>query len=367
MIVDRTEQEAAAYSEGGDFARAPTAADTARSGRRQPRPATSAVRVGNTTGLESVVRERPRSIDRVFGGRPLPARLKGAVIALGNFDGFHLGHRAVAERTIELARSRGVPAIIATFDPHPKRLFKADATSFRLTSLDQRQRLFARTGVDAMMVFEFNRALANVTPEQFVNEWLRDASGVVTGENFAFGRARAGTVELLAELGVRRGMTHDVVRAVSRDGEIISSSRIRAAIQLGDCVTAAALLTRPYAIAGELRPGVRMDPGLPLLDASLRLGDYLRPRRGVYAVKVHLPGGRVLTGSAFQESAADQGPEQLLELFLVDLDEADLGEPIVVELVAHLHDAHETYDLPELRKRIELDRRQARELVSSAH
>lgn len=307
----------------------------------------------------------PKPIDRVFGGRPLPLHLRDAVIALGNFDGFHLGHQAVAAETVKLAQSRGVPAIVATFDPHPKRLFKADATSFRLTSLDQRQSLFAHDGIDAMMVFEFNRALANVTPEQFVNEWLRDASGIVTGDSFVFGRGRAGSVALLVELGKKRGLTHTAVGPVSQDGEVISSSRVRAAIQQGDCTTATRLLSRPHTIAGELRPGVRMDPGLPLLDASIRLGDYLRPRRGVYAVRALLPDNRVLSGSAFQESALDEGVEQLLELFLVDLQETDLGKPILVEVIAHLHDAHEIYDLPELRKRIELDRDQARELVSA--
>ena len=290
------------------------------------------------------------------------------MIALGNFDGFHIGHQAVAGYAIKLARERGQRAIVATFDPHPKRLFKPDATSFRLTSLDQREVLFGRHGVDAMMVFEFTRALANVTPDDFVSDWLGDASGIVVGANFAFGRARAGKVERLAALGAMRGITVDTVAPVTQDGEIISSSRIRAALQKGDCAAAMHLLTRPYTINGELRPGVRMDPGLPLLDASIRLGDYLRARRGVYAVRARLPGERVLDGSAYLESASDEGAGQLLELFLMDVKEADLGKPISVELIAHLHDAHETYDMPELRKRIELDRNQARELVSrSSH
>ncbi len=308
----------------------------------------------------------PPRIERVFGGRPLPPHLRGAVIALGNFDGFHLGHQAVAACAIELARTRGVPAILATFDPHPKRLFKPDATSFRLTSLDQRQQLFVAGGVDAMMVFEFNRALANVTAEEFVGDWLRDAGGVVTGANFIFGQGRGGDVGLLAGLARRRGLAHVAVPAVTRQGTTISSSLIRAAIQAGDCATAATLLTRPYTLCGELRLGIRMDPGLPLLDASIRLGDYLRPRRGVYAVRAHLPNGRTLVGSAYQESGADEGGEQLLELFLIDVAERDLGQPIAVELVAHLHDALETYDTPELRKRIELDRNQARELVAAS-
>lgn len=296
----------------------------------------------------------------------MPQHLLGAVIALGNFDGFHLGHQAVAACAIELARTRGVPAIIATFDPHPKRLFKPDATSFRLTSLDQRQQLFGAGGVDAMMVFEFNRALASVSAKKFVSDWLRDAGGVVTGANFFFGQGRGGDVDLLADLGRKRGLVHIAVPAVTREGKTISSSLIRAAIQVGDCATAAAMLTRPYTIRGELRPGIRMDPGLPLLDASIRLADYLRPRRGVYAVRAHLPNGRTLIGSAYQESGADEGGEQLLEMFLIDVAEQDLGHPIAVEFIAHLHDALETYDTSGLRKRIELDRDQARELVDKA-
>lgn len=329
--------------------------------RSAPGPAVNAA-VGDP------VRQQPASIGRpihlVFGGRPLPPNLRGAVIALGNFDGFHLGHQAVAAHTMAVARARGVAAIVATFDPHPKRLFKPDATPFRLTTLAQRQQLLGQFGVDALMVFEFTRALANVTAQDFVSDWLRDAGGIVTGDSFAFGRGRAGDIGLLAALGAERGLSFDAIGPVVGDDAIISSTRIRAALQNGDCQTAARLLSRPYTIAGELRPGVRMDPGLPLLDASIRLADYLRPRRGVYAVRAHLPGARVLGGSAYLDSAADGGAEQLLELFLVDLRDDDLGKPISVELVAHLHDAHETYDTPELRKRIALDRDQARDIVA---
>ena len=308
----------------------------------------------------------PKRVEVVFGGRPLPPHLRGAVLALGNFDGEHIGHQTVAARAVALARSRGVAAIVGTFDPHPKRLFKPDAIAFRLSSLDQRRRQLSTMAVNAMMVFEFTRALANVPSEVFVGEWLSDVSAVVTGENFAFGCGRKGDVASLAMLGNEHGLMVDTVAPVTFDGDVVSSTRIRAALQRGDCAAAARLLTRPYSIAGELRPGVRMDPGLPLLDASIRLGDYLRPRRGVYAVCVRFSDGRMLGGSAFLESASDEGAEQLLELFLVDVRDADLGQPIEVDLVAHLHDAHETYDTPELRKRIALDREQARELVGNS-
>ena len=329
--------------------------------RRALRQAPNQVLSRDPDGLSQARCGQP--IEVVFGGRPLPVHLQGAVIALGNFDGFHVGHQAVAARAIAIARSRGVAAIVATFDPHPKRLFKPDATSFRLSSLSQRRQLLGASGVDAMMIFEFTRALANVSPEAFINDWLREAGGIVTGENFAFGRGRTGDVGMLAKLGARLGLTFEVVGPVRGEGGVISSTRIRAALQDGDCAAATRLLTRPYTISGELRPGVRMDPGLPLLDASIRLADYLRPGRGVYAVRARLPGDRVLGGSAYLESASDEGAEQLLELFLVDVREADLGEPISVELIAKLHDAHATYDTPELRRQIALDRDQARELV----
>src|SRR6476660_1297559 len=117
----------------------------------------------------------------------IPDNLKGSIVALGNFDGFHLGHQAVAGRAIQRGFHERRPVVIATFDPHPVRLFKPDAPPFRLTTLDQRERLFAQAGADAMLVFEFGARLAGVTAEDFVCLWLADASGVVTGEDFTFG------------------------------------------------------------------------------------------------------------------------------------------------------------------------------------
>ena len=308
----------------------------------------------------------PRSCTRVFGGRPLPDHLWGAVIALGNFDGFHLGHQAVVASAAEMARERRTAMIVGTFDPHPVRVFRPDAAPFRLTSLAQRERLFGAAGADAMMVFEFSRTLADVTPEEFVDVWLGGIGGIVTGDSFAFGRGRAGTVDLLAALGARRGVPCGRIGPVEAAGEVVSSTRIRTALRAGDCAEAARLLTRPYAVTGELRPGARMDPGLPLLDASIRLADYLRPRRGVYAVRARLPDGRTLGGSAYLAAAEDAGPEQLLELFLVDIREDDLGRPVSVEFVAHLHDAHETYDTIALRRRIVRDRSDAERIVTSS-
>src|SRR6186713_3748403 len=122
------------------------------------------------------------TMERLHGGSAVPAPLRGGIVALGNFDGFHRGHQAVVGRAVERARAEGRPVLVATFDPHPARLFRPDAPPFRLTTLDQRERLFAAAGADAMLVFHFDKALASVSAEDFVAQYLvgRFGAAVVT-------------------------------------------------------------------------------------------------------------------------------------------------------------------------------------------
>ncbi len=245
-------------------------------------------------GLVEVPRRADGPIARIEGGRPLPPDLHGAVIALGNFDGFHLGHQAVVGRAVAMARDRGAAVIVATFDPHPVRHFAPDAAPFRLTTLAQRQGLFAAAGVAAMMVFRFDGPLAHVTPEDFVRHWLIGAGGVVTGSGFRFGRERAGTGDVLARLATRQGMEYDAVGAVARDDAVVSSSRIRAALRVGDCETAGRLLTRPFAMSGRLYDGT--PHGRPGKQAVTLVGlaDYVQPPAGAYAARLRLSDGRCL-------------------------------------------------------------------------
>lgn len=140
---------------------------------------------------------------------PLPPSLRGAIIALGNFDGFHLGHQAVADEATRWARAEGRPAIIATFDPHPVRWFRPDAEPFRLTTLEQRQELYLAAGATAMLVFHFGAELANTSAEDFVRVLLAErlgAAGVVTGEDFTFGKGRTGNRAALDALGREVGI-----------------------------------------------------------------------------------------------------------------------------------------------------------------
>jgi riboflavin kinase / FMN adenylyltransferase len=217
-------------------------------------------------------------MERLDGAASVPAPLRGGIVALGNFDGFHRGHQAVVGRAIERARAEGRPAIVATFDPHPMRYFRPDTPPFRLTTLDQRQRLFAEAGADAMLVFGFDAALAGLPARAFAEQRLVEligAGGVVTGADFTFGKGRDGDVAVLHALGEELGFSVDTIAPVAESGDVISSSLIREALQAGKPREAAALLTRPFAIQGVVEPGAKLGRELGFPTANLQLGNYL--------------------------------------------------------------------------------------------
>lgn len=265
----------------------------------------------------------------------LPEAFRGAVIALGNFDGFHRGHQAVARAAVEWARAEGRPAIIATFDPHPVRHFSPDAPPFRLTTLDQREALFTAAGADAMLVFGFSAELAATTADSFVADLLVDrlgAGAVVTGEDFTFGKARGGNVRVLAELGARLGLRARAIGPVTADDEVVSSSRIRDALVAGDCATATRLMTRPFAVRGSVMHGDKLGRTIGFPTANLVMGDYLRPRYGIYAVTARLGDGRLLKGAAnLGIRPTFDPPKELLEPHFFDFAEDLYGQEIEVE------------------------------------
>jgi len=241
-----------------------------------------------------------------FGHRdPVPESLRGAILALGNFDGFHLGHQRVVAEAVQWARAEGRPAIVATFDPHPVRHFAPHVPPFRLTTLDQREELFAAAGADAMLVFEFDTELAATSAEDFVGDLLArhlGAAGVVTGEDFTFGKDRGGDFALLASQGARHGIAARAVGPVSLGALPVSSSRVRDALKAGDCETATQLMTRPFAVRGVVQHGDKRGREIGYPTANLELGSYLRPRYGIYAVT-----GRVLNTGEMLKGAASLG------------------------------------------------------------
>jgi len=252
----------------------------------------------------------------------MPEALRGGILALGNFDGFHLGHQAVVGAAVEWARAEGRPAIVATFDPHPVRHFVPDAAPFRLTTLDQRRDLFKAAGAAAMLVFHFDGDLAGTTAHEFVAGLLGEhlgAAGVVTGEDFTFGKGRAGNIAVMRDEGAMTGIAVRTVGPVMDGGVPVSSTRIREALQAGDCGEAARLLTRPFAIRATVEHGDKVGRTLGYPTANLPLGNYLRPRYGVYAVTGRLPDGRVVQGAAnLGVRPQFDPPKELLEPYFFD-------------------------------------------------
>ena len=310
-------------------------------------------------------------MERLDGGSAVPEPLRGGIVALGNFDGFHKGHQAVVARAVSRARAEGKPVLVATFDPHPVRFFRPEAPPFRLTSLDQRERLFAAAGADAMIVFRFDAGLASVTAPDFVTDWLASrigAAGVVTGEDFTFGKGRGGDVDLLMMLGRANRLSVDAVAPVlDEDGEAISSSRVREALQAGNCEAAARLLTRNFAIEAEVEHGDKRGRALGYPTANLSLGKYLRPRFGVYAVRGRLPDGRIADGAAnLGIRPTFDPPRELLEPYFFDFDGDLYGETIEVELVSFLREEARFDDIEALKAQMERDCEQAKRRLAAA-
>lgn len=306
-------------------------------------------------------------MERLDGGATMPPHLAGGIVALGNFDGFHLGHQAVVGRAVARARAEGRPALVATFDPHPVRLFDPDAPPFRLTSLDQRARLFAAAGADAMVVFHFDRALAALTAEQFVAQRLGaglQVAGVVTGEDFTFGRAKGGDAHALATLGPAHGFTAETVAPVSLDGEPVSSSRIRAALRLGETQVATRLLTRPFAVQGRVQHGDKVGRTIGYPTANLDMGTYLRPAYGIYAVRGRLADGSVVDGAAnLGIRPTFDPPKELLEPYFFDFSGDLYGQVLEVELIAYLRPEAKFDSLDALVAQMDADCARARAIL----
>jgi len=308
-------------------------------------------------------------MERLTCNRPVPEHLRGGVVALGNFDGFHRGHQAVVGAALAHGRATGRPVLVASFDPHPVRYFRPDAPPFRLTSLDQRAALFAAAGADAMLVFDFNATLANVSAAEFVSDWLIGRAGaahIVTGEDFTFGKGRAGNVAVLAELGAAQGLTAQAIGPVSDEQGAVSSSRIREALIAGDPVTAARLLTRPYRIQGRVQHGDKLGRTIGYPTANIDMDRYLRPRYGIYAVRGLLPDGRVLHGAAnVGIRPTFDPPKELLETHFFDFAESLYDQCIEIELIAYLRPEAKFDSLDALTAQMDRDCAEAKRILAA--
>lgn len=257
----------------------------------------------------------------------VPPGLSGGVVAIGNFDGLHRGHAELLRLTVAAARRRGVPAVVLTFEPHPRTFFRPEAPVFRLTPLPAKERVAAAIGVDGLIVAPFDRSLSEMRAEAFIDSVLASrlaARAVVVGPDFRFGKGRAGSAATLTAEGGRHGFDVLIVDPVlSADDSSVSSSAAREALSAGDVARANELLGYRWFIVGEVVPGDRRGRDLGFPTANISLPADCRLRHGIYAVRLTADGEtRDGVASFGRRPTFDNGPP-LLEVHLFDF-EGDL-------------------------------------------
>jgi riboflavin kinase / FMN adenylyltransferase len=264
----------------------------------------------------------------------VPEGLKGAVYAIGNFDGVHHGHAVLLEVAREKALALGVPLVVLTFEPHPRSVFRPESPIFRLTPLDAKIRLFTALGADGVIVIPFDRNFANHTAEAFVADDLVGrlaAKAAVVGYDFHFGKNRVGSPQFLRDAGSRLGFEVSVVDPVSDEVAIISSSRIRKHMESGEISAANGLLGYRWFVIGEVIRGDQRGSGLGFPTANFRLGSDCRLRHGIYSVRVSRADGTVYDGVAsFGRRPTFDDGDPVLEVHLLDFSGDLYGERVTV-------------------------------------
>jgi riboflavin kinase/FMN adenylyltransferase len=291
------------------------------------------------------------------------------VVALGNFEGVHRGHRAVIGAAIVRARALGRPAAAMTFEPHPRSFFNPTTPVFRLTDETAKLRLLAASGLDGAVVMTFDAALAGLAPQEFIGSILVDryaVAGVAVGFDFHFGKGRAGTPAVLAAEGGRHGFAVDIVPAYLDGGERISSGAVRLALAEGRVEEAARLLGFPWFVTGEVVHGDKRGRELGYPTANLRLDPACGLAHGVYAVRVGL-GGKHYDGVANfgRRPMFDQGTV-LLEVFLFDFAGDLYGAMLDVAFIGRIRAEMKFPSVAELIRRMDEDSALARAALARA-
>ena len=307
--------------------------------------------------------------------------LRGGAVAIGNFDGVHLGHRRLVAEAEACARARGARAGVLTFEPHPVRVLKPALAPPLLTSLPRKLELLAGLGLDAAVVHPFDRGYAGTSAAEFVARDLTGGLGVadvVVGYDFTAGRERA-RVDALRPLLAAHGIALHVVEPVTSDGLVVSSTKIREFLLEGNVAAAAALLTRPYDVDGVVAHGAGRGRGFGFATANVAT-EALLPANGVYAVRVALgvrpgPGGAGVAATAWRPGVCNVGVKPTVEangavaaeVHLLDFDGRDLyGERIRVAFVERLRPERRFPSIDALRAQISADAARAREVLREA-
>ncbi len=297
----------------------------------------------------------------------VPGTLRHATVALGNFDGVHLGHAHVLAAA-HAARPGG-PLAVLTFEPHPRELFRPDDPPFRLTLPTERQAALARHGVSIVYEIPFDPGFSALTAQEFIDRVLHDGIGakhLTCGADFAFGNRRGGDAAYLAAGAERLGIGLTLVPKLVDTQGPISSTRIRRLLQDGYPDRAAADLGRPWAIRGTVAHGDKRGRTIGFPTANVPLGRHLEPARGVYAVQVALPDGTTVPGVANigRRPTVNDGPESRVEAHLFDWSGDLYGQEVAVALLAFLRPERKFGGLDELKAQIAQDGQRAREMLT---
>lgn len=300
-------------------------------------------------------------------GDQLPATLRGAVVAIGNFDGLHLGHQRLVAAARAEAGERGSASAVLTFEPHPRAYFGSATTFFRLTPEPVKLKILARLGLDGVFIRRFDAALAGSTAQDFVQRLIRDeigASALVVGSDFHFGRGRAGTPAVLAELAREIGLGLRLEGTVEIDGAPVSSSRIRAALETGDVEAANRLLGYRWFVEGLVVHGEKRGRTLGYPTANLKLDEGCGLAHGIYAVRAALPDGTLhdAVASFGRRPTFDDGAP-LLETCLFDFAGDLYGRRIEIEFVGRIRAEERFASADALVVRMRLDEAAAREIL----
>ena len=295
--------------------------------------------------------------------------LRGAVVAIGNFDGVHRGHRAVIAVAERRAKALGAPAAALTFEPHPRALFNPGEPLFRLTDEAAKLRLLASTGLDGAIVLTFDAALASLTANEFVTHILVErfaVSGAVIGFNFHFGMHRAGSPDFLVAEGQKRGFTVDVVPRFEDNGRPVSSGPIRDALAAGRLGEAAEFLGYPWFVSGAVIHGDKRGRELGFPTANLRLDAGCGLRHGIYAVRTAVGGRRYDGVASFGRRPMFDNGAVLLEIFLFDFSGDLYGKSVDVAFIEWLRDEAVFDSANDLIRQMQDDSRGAREALARA-
>ncbi|MEO5808175.1 bifunctional riboflavin kinase/FAD synthetase [Devosia sp.] len=305
---------------------------------------------------------------RLSGLDTVPASIKGALVAIGNFDGLHRGHQHVLSMLKQRAKERGVPAIILTFEPHPRDVFAPEPFMFRLTDGDAKARLAQALGLDGIVIMPFNRDFSQIEAEHFVSRFLIDAlavDGVIVGSDFHFGRGRRGTPDFLKASGIALGFGVETLDLIGEGVEIISSSLIRAALNQGDVARANHLLGYRWFVDGVVVKGDQRGRELGYPTANLCTPPGFHLAQGVYAVRVLLDGRRIDGVAAYGKPMFNnQLPP--FEAHLFDFSEDIYGKTLSVALVDHIRGQEVFSGLPDLIAAMDRDSAKARAMLADA-